>query len=458
MDADYPSEVSLKLPPHALEAEQAVLGSVLLDNNAWDRVADLLQEADFYRKEHRLIFAGMQRMLADGHPVDVLTLSQWLEANGELDEVGGLVYLATLANETPTAANVQAYARIVRERAVARSLIRVGNQIAELAYEPEGRPANALVDEAERLVFEISEAQARGQGGFRSLNSLLTEVVDHIETMSRENRKITGVPTGFVDLDERTSGLQNSDLIIIAGRPSMGKTSFAMNIAEHVAVVEKLPVAVFSMEMPGSQITLRLLSSRGRIDQHKVRTGQLGVDDWPRLAHTMGELSEAPLFVEDTPALSPTELRSRARRLKREHGLSLIVVDYLQLMQVPGRSENRTAEISEISRGLKALAKELNVPVIALSQLNRGLEQRTDKRPVMADLRESGAIEQDADLIMFIYRDEVYHKDQEDNKGIAEIIIGKHRNGPTGVVRMTFLGEYTRFENYAGPGYDSAYG
>ncbi|MEW5790292.1 MAG: replicative DNA helicase [Pseudomonadota bacterium] len=458
MDADYPSEVSLKLPPHALEAEQAVLGSVLLDNNAWDRVADLLQEADFYRKEHRLIFAGMQRMLADGHPVDVLTLSQWLEANGELDEVGGLVYLATLANETPTAANVQAYARIVRERAVARSLIRVGNQIAELAYEPEGRPANALVDEAERLVFEISEAQARGQGGFRSLNSLLTEVVDHIETMSRENRKITGVPTGFVDLDERTSGLQNSDLIIIAGRPSMGKTSFAMNIAEHVAVVEKLPVAVFSMEMPGSQITLRLLSSRGRIDQHKVRTGQLGVDDWPRLAHTMGELSEAPLFVEDTPALSPTELRSRARRLKREHGLSLIVVDYLQLMQVPGRSENRTAEISEISRGLKALAKELNVPVIALSQLNRGLESRTDKRPVMADLRESGAIEQDADLIMFIYRDEVYHKDQEDNKGVAEIIIGKHRNGPTGVVRMTFLGEYTRFENYAGPGYDSAYG
>ncbi|MEK8088473.1 replicative DNA helicase [Thermithiobacillus plumbiphilus] len=458
MDPDYSSEISLKLPPHAIEAEQAVLGSVLLDNTAWDRVVEHIQESDLYRKEHRLIFSGMERMLAEGHPVDVLTLSQWLEGNGTLESVGGLAYLATLANETPTAVNVQAYARIVRDRAISRSLIAVGGRISELAYQPEGRPATALIDEAERMVFEIAESQARKTQGWRSLNVLLTEVVDHIETMSRENRKITGLPTGFIDLDDRTSGLQNSDLIIIAGRPSMGKTSFAMNIAEHVAVVEKLPVAVFSMEMPGNQITLRLLSSRGRIDQHKVRTGQLGVDDWPRLAHTMGELSEAPLFVDDMPALSPTELRAKARRLKREHGLSLIVVDYLQLMQVPGRSDNRTLEISEISRNLKALAKELNVPVIALSQLNRGLENRTDKRPMMADLRESGAIEQDADLIMFIYRDEVYHKDKEDNKGMAEIIIGKHRNGPTGIVRMTFLGEYTRFENYAGPEFDSAYG
>lgn len=452
------SEQFFKIPPNAIEAEQAVLGSILLDNNAWDQIVELIQSEDFYRKEHRLIFSGIQKMLEDGQPVDVLTLGKFLENRGELDAVGGLAYLGTLVNETPTAANVQAYARIVRDKALARSLIRVGTQVTELAYQPDGRPATALLDEAERLIFEISEAQSRGRGGFRSLNSLLTDVVDHIETMARDNRKITGVATGFVDLDERTSGLQASDLVIIAGRPSMGKTAFAMNIAEHVAVAEKLPVAVFSMEMPGNQITLRLLSSRGRIDQHKVRTGKLGVDDWPRLAHTMGELSEAPLFIEDTPALTPLELRSKARKLKREHGLSLIVVDYLQLMQVPGRSDNRTSEISEISRSLKALAKELNVPVIALSQLNRGLENRTDKRPQMADLRESGAIEQDADLIMFIYRDEVYHKDKDDNKGIAEIIIGKQRNGPIGVVRLTFLGEYTRFENYAGPGYDSAYG
>ena len=454
LDPAY-SDQQLKLPPHAIEAEQAVLGSVLLDNTAWDRVADLLQEADFYRKEHRLVFSAIQRMLTDGHPVDVLTLSQWLENTGELYETGGLAYLATLANETPTAANVQAYARIVRDRSLARSLITAGTQITNLAYQPEGRPAATLLDEAERLVFEISEAQSRGRGGFRPMNAILTEVLDQIETMSQTQRKISGLSTGFIDLDERTSGMQNADLIIVAGRPSMGKTSFAMNIAEHVAAVEKLPVAVFSMEMPGSQIVLRLLSSRGRIDQHKLRNGDLGVDDWPRLAHTMGELSDAPFFVDDSPALSPMELRSRARRLKREHGLSLIVVDYLQLMQIPGKNDNRTNEISEISRNLKALAKELNVPVIALSQLNRSLENRTDKRPQMADLRESGGIEQDADLILFIYRDEVYNKDRDDNKGMAEIIIGKQRNGPIGTVRMTFLGEYTRFANYANQGYDS---
>ncbi len=447
-----PQTDALKVPPHSLDAEQSVIGALMLDNAAWDQVGDLISETDFYRHGHRLIFHAIESMADAGHPFDVITLSERLGERGELDEVGGLAYLGEVAKNTPSAANIKAYAGIVRERAVLRALIQVGSAIADTAYNPEGRNTEELLEHAEKLVFEIAEKGARHRGGFLPIKELLVEAVDRIDTLFQQDSAITGVATGFSDLDELTSGLQRSDLVIVAGRPSMGKTSFAMNMAEHAAIRDKVPVAVFSMEMPGEQLAMRLMSSLGRIDQHKVRTGKLGDDDWPRLTSAVGLLADAPVFIDDTPALNPTELRARARRLKREHDLGLIVIDYLQLMQVPGASENRATEISEISRGLKALAKELNVPVIALSQLNRSLEQRPNKRPVMSDLRESGAIEQDADVIVFIYRDEVYN-DESPDKGTAEIIVAKQRNGPIGTIRLTFLGQYTRFENFSPDSY-----
>ena len=436
-----------RLPPQSVEAEQSVLGGLLLDNDRWEQIADKLGPDDFYRKEHRLIFRAIGALCEDNKPADVVTVAEWLEMQGEVEGAGGLGYLTTLANNTPSAANILAYAEIVRERAVLRQLIQVANNIGGAAYQPAGRTANDLLDYAEKSVFEISDRGARRRGGFQPLKTLLTSAVDRIDQLFKASNPITGVATGYSDLDEMTSGLQPSDLIIVAGRPSMGKTSFAMNIAENAAVGHKLPVAIFSMEMPGEQLAMRMMSSLGRINAHRVRTGKLEDDDWPRLTSAIGMLADAPLFIDDTPALSPMELRARARRLKREHGLGLIVIDYLQLMQSPDANENRATEISSITRSLKGLAKELNVPIIALSQLNRSLEQRPNKRPVMSDLRESGAIEQDADVIFFIYRDEVYNEDSQD-KGTAEIIIGKQRNGPIGKVRLTFLGEYTRFENF----------
>lgn len=438
---------TLKIPPHSVEAEQSVLGGVMLDNRAWDQIADRVREHDFYRHDHRLIYRVMAKLSGQNKPLDVLTVSESLREIHELENAGGEVYLFELANNTPSVANVTAYADIVRERSVLRQLIATANDIASHAFNPEGRNSIELLDLAERQIFGISEQGAR-VGGPVNIKEFLASTMDKIDTLFHSDDPITGVPTGYHDFDEMTSGLQSSDLVIIAGRPSMGKTTYAMNIAEHVAIKSKLPVVVFSMEMPGESIVMRLLSSLCRIDQLRIRTGKLEDEDWPRISSTVSMLSDAPLFIDDTPALSPAELRARARRLAKENGqLGLIVVDYLQLMQVPGFTENRTAEITEISRSLKSLAKELKVPVIALSQLNRSLEQRADKRPVMSDLRESGAIEQDADLIVFIYRDEVYNENSPD-KGTAEIIIAKQRNGPIGKVRLTFLGQYTCFENF----------
>ncbi len=444
---------SLKVPPHSIQAEQSVLGGLLLDNDAWDTVADRVTEVDFYRKDHRLIFRTINDLAEKHQPFDVITLSEALEQTGELEEASGLAYLGTLAKDTPSAANIAAYADIVRDRSVLRQLIQVGTDIASSGFKTDGKDTPELLENAERRVFEIAEQRQRGQGGFKSIKTLLGEAVDKIETLFEQEGSITGAGTGFTDLDDMTSGLQPADLIIVAGRPSMGKTTIAMNMAENIAIKGDKPVAVFSMEMPGDSLAMRMMSSLGRIDQHKVRTGKLDDDEWPRLTSAINILAETKLFIDDTPALTPTEVRSRARRLTRDHGqLGLIVLDYLQLMQSPSSGDNRVQQISDISRGLKALAKELNVPVVALSQLNRNLEQRPNKRPVMSDLRESGGIEQDADVIIFVYRDEVYNEDSPD-KGIAEIIIGKQRNGPIGTVRLTFLGQYTRFENYAADPY-----
>jgi replicative DNA helicase len=439
---------ALKIPPHSIEAEQSVLGGLMLDNEAWHQVSERVTEGDFYRRDHNEIFRAVEALANQGKPYDVVTLAEWLQNNELLEAVGGLQYLAELSENTPSAANIEAYADIVRERSVLRSLVRAGTDIAESGYRTEGRSADELLDAAEGLVFAIADRETRSNRGFRRIKELLVGALDRIDLLFQRDNPITGVATGFYEVDMMTSGLQPSDLVIVAGRPSMGKTAFAVNIAQHAAVKESLPVAIFSMEMPSEQLAMRMLSSLGRIDQHKVRTGKLGDDDWPRLTHAVGILSEVDIYIDDTPALSPGELRSRCRRLAREHGLGLVVVDYLQLMQVHGSKENRATEISEISRSLKALAKELNVPVVALSQLNRSLESRNDKRPVMSDLRESGAIEQDADVIMFIYRDEVYDEDSAD-KGIAEIIIGKQRNGPIGIRKLRFFGEYTTFENLA---------
>ncbi len=438
---------AVKMPPHSIEAEQSVLGGLMLDNEAWDRVIGKVGEADFYRTEHRLIFRVMTALARRGSPLDVLTVTEALKDIGELDNAGGEVYLFELAKNTPSTANILAYAEIVRERSTLRQLLGVANDIADTAFNPEGKASGELLDYAERKIFAISERNIRDSGPAK-ISDLLTSAVDRIDTLFHSKEPITGLSTGFKDLDQMTSGLQEGDLIIVAGRPSMGKTTLAVNIAEHAAIKSDKPVLVFSMEMPGESLAMRMMSSLGRIEQHKVRTGKLAQDDWPRITSAVSMLSEAKMFIDDTPGLSPADIRSRSRRLVREQGpLGLIVVDYLQLMQIHGYKENRTAEISEVSRSLKAVAKELSVPVVALSQLNRSLEQRQDKRPVMSDLRDSGSIEQDADLIMFIYRDEVYNENSRD-KGSAEIIIAKHRNGPTGKLRMTFLGQYTRFENY----------
>jgi len=448
------SSQSLKLPPHSIQAEQSVLGGLMLDNQMWDSIADRVGEEDFYRKDHRLIFCAIRDLADKQDPFDVITLSDLLAQAGKLEDAGGLAYLGTLAKDTPSAANIVAYTDIVRERSVLRQLVHVGTEISNVALQPEGRETAEILEYAEQKVFEIAEQRQRGSTGFMPIKTLLSTAVDRIETLFQQEGSLTGASTGFNDFDEKTSGLQRSDLIIVAGRPSMGKTSFAMNIAENVAIKGDKPVAVFSMEMPGDQLAMRMMSSLGRIDQHKVRTGNLDDDEWPRMTSAINILAEAKLFIDDTPALSPTDVRSRARRLVREHGpLGLIVLDYLQLMQSPGYGENRVNEISHISRSLKALAKEMDVPVVALSQLNRNLEQRTNKRPVMSDLRESGSIEQDADVIAFIYRDEVYNEDSPD-KGTAEIIIAKQRNGPIGTTRLTFLGQYTRFENYISNPYD----
>ncbi len=447
--SDPDSTGAVKATPYSREAEQSVIGGLLIDPDAWDQVSEQLVAEDFYEHRHQVIFGSIAQMLGEHRQLDAVTLAEFLQDHDLLRDVGGVTYLVELANATPSAANVQAYARIVRERAVLRSLIRIGREIADLAYRPEGRETVALLEMAEKKVFDLAQGQDRAGSGFIQVKEVLPGVIDRIEQVAKDRNAITGLPTGFADLDDKTSGLHPGQLVIVAGRPSMGKTAFAMNIAEHVACTEKQAVAIFSMEMPNEEIVLRSLSSRGRVDQHRLRSGTLGKDDWPRIAQAVGELNVAPLFADDSAALTPAELRSRARRLKREHNLRLVVVDYLQLMQVPGRSDNRVAEISEISRSLKALAKELQLPVIALSQLNRSLENRTEKRPQMSDLRESGAIEQDADLILFLYRDEVYHKDKEEVRGVAEVIIGKQRNGPVGTVRMSFFGEYTRFENYA---------
>lgn len=451
------AEHQLKMPPNSIEAEQSLLGGLMLDNAAWDKVADLIVASDFYRKDHRLIFAGIAELAETSNPCDVVTLSELLDNRDELEASGGLEYLAMLSNETPGAANVRAYARILRERSTLRSLISAGNQISGSAFATDGRSASDLVDEAERLVFEIAEKGSRGQIGFRHLKSILPDAVDRIDLLHQSGGDITGIPTGFTEFDKLTAGLQAGELIVIAGRPSMGKSTLAVNIAENAAIGAKVPTAIFSMEMPSQQLAFRMISSLGRVDQTHLRTGKFPDEDWSRINTAVQLMSDAPIFIDDSASLSPTEIRARARRLKREHGLGLIVVDYLQLMQVHGSKENRATEISEISRSLKALAKELELPIIALSQLNRSVEQRTDKRPIMSDLRESGAIEQDADLIVFIYREEVYNQDTP-RKGIADISIAKQRNGPIGDFLLTFVGRFTKFENWVPEAYaDEAY-
>lgn len=449
-----PQVEAARIPPQSIEAEQSVLGGLLLDNGAWDRIGDVVSEADFYRADHRTIFRHIAQLIEQNRPADALTVAESLERGGKLAEVGGQAYIGALALNTPSAANIRRYAEIVRERSVMRLLAAVGTEIADSSYSPLGRDANVLIDEAEAKIFQIAEARAKSRQGFVQIEPLLTETVERIDMLyGRENKnEVIGVPSGFVDLDRMTSGLQAGELIVVAGRPSMGKTTLVMNMAEHVAIHGKRAVAVFSMEMSGTQLAMRMIGSVGRLDQHELRTGTFKEDDWGRVTEALGKLSEAQIHIDDTAGLNVLELRSRARRLHRQcGGLSLLIVDYLQLMSGTGggREENRATEIAEISRSLKSLAKELKVPVIALSQLNRSVDARQDKRPMMSDLRESGAIEQDADLILFIYRDEVYNPDSP-RKGVAEIIVAKQRNGPVGKIDLTFLGKFTRFENYAG--------
>ena len=451
-----PQVAGLKVPPHSIEAEQSVLGGLMLDNERWDDVAERVVADDFYTRPHRHIFTEMARLQESGSPIDLITLAESLERQGQLDSVGGFAYLAELSKNTPSAANISAYADIVRERAVVREMISVANEIAEAGFDPQGRTSEDLLDLAESRVFKIAESRANKDEGPKNIADVLDATVARIAQLFQQPHDgVTGVNTGYDDLNKKTAGLQPSDLIIVAARPSMGKTTFAMNLVENAAMLQDKPVLIFSLEMPSEQIMMRTLASLSRVDQTKIRTGQLDDEDWARISGTMGILLEKRnIYIDDSSGLTPTEVRSRARRIAREHGgIGLIMIDYLQLMRVPALSDNRTLEIAEISRSLKALAKELNVPVVALSQLNRSLEQRADKRPVNSDLRESGSIEQDADLIMFIYRDEVYHENS-DLKGIAEIIIGKQRNGPIGTVRLTFNGQWSRFDNYAGPQYD----
>lgn len=439
----------IKVPPHSMEAEQSVLGGLMLDNNAWDTVSEVVLDDNFYRQEHRKIYRTMRKLVNDGNPMDVVTLSEELDRVGELEAAGGLDYLIELAKNTPSASNIRAYSEIVRDRSLLRQMISAANEIADDAFHPDGKTSEEILNSAEQKIFQIAEDRPN-QGGPEGVNELLKKAVDRIDTLFNSDGDMTGVTTGFDDLDDKTAGLQPSDLIIVAARPSMGKTTFAMNLVENALMASNKPVLVFSLEMPAEQLMTRMLSSLGRIDQTRVRTGSLEEEDWPKLTTAVNMMRDKPLFIDDQAGISPNELRTRARRIVREHGpLSLIMIDYLQLMQMktPG-IESRTQEISEISRSLKAIAKELECPVVALSQLNRTLEQRPNKRPVNSDLRESGAIEQDADVIMFIYRDEVYNEDSE-HKGVAEIIIGKQRNGPIGTSRLAFIGKYTKFENLA---------
>ena len=437
----------LRVPPQSVEAEQAVLGGLMLAPEAYDRVGDHLTENDFYRRDHQLIFRAIRELAEKSKPFDAVTLGEWFESMGLAEQVAGGAYLIELASTTPSAANITAYAEIVRDKAVLRQLIEVGTNIVNDGFQPDGRDSGEILARAEQEVFAIAEAGARGRTDFVAMNKALSEAFDVLQTRYANGGAVTGLPTGYTEFDEMTAGLQPTDLIILAARPAMGKTTFALNIAEHAAIRTKKAVAVFSMEMSASQLALRLISSNGRVNAQRLRNGQLEDEDWSRVTGAIRMLREAKIFIDDTPGLSPDVLRAKARRLKREHDLGLIVIDYLQLMSVPGNTENRATEISEISRSLKHLAKELNVPVIALSQLNRSLEQRADKRPVMADLRESGAIEQDADIILFIYRDDYYNKENSPDKGLAEIIIGKQRKGPTGSLKLKFFGEYTRFDN-----------
>ena len=457
MDEDQIS--ALKVPPHSIEAEQSILGGLLIDNKAIDRIAGQVSASDFYRNDHRIIFTHISKLIDNNDPADIVTVAESLEQNAELTKVGGVAYLGLVADNTPTASNISGYAKIVRERSIMRNLVEVGSDIVESAFSPQGKDAQQLLDESESKIFQIADAGASEKLGFIDIKELLPKAAQRIDDLYQldDPNGVTGVPTGYADLDQKTAGLQPGDLIIIAGRPSMGKTSLALNIAEHVGMEAGLPVAIFSMEMGAAQLTMRLLGSVGKLDQHKMRIGQLEDEDWPKLTNALGVLNEAPIFIDEGSALNSYEVRARARRLHRQQGkLGLIVIDYIQLMSAANEqsTENRATEVSEISRSLKALAKELNVPVVALSQLNRSVESRPDKRPMMSDLRESGAIEQDADVIMFIYRDEVYNPETAE-KGVAEIILSKQRNGPTGTVKLTFLGQYTRFENYANPGYDS---
>ena len=445
----------LLTPPHSVEAEQSVLGGLLLDPAAWDNVADVLRAEDFYRPDHRVIFEAIGQLAGQNRPCDAVTVSEHLERAGRLADAGGLAYLGTLARDTPTAANVRAYGAIVRERSLLRQLLTAGGEIASSVFNNEGETARELLEFAERKVFAIAEQGMRGKReGAVAIQSMMPELIDQIDEWHANPGGLRGLPTGFDEFDRKTGGLRPGDLVIVAGRPSMGKTTFAVNMAEHAALKGdvKASVVIFSMEMPAEQLMTRMLASIGRVNLGHIRSGQISDEDWPRITGAAGQLSEARIFIDETPGLSPTDLRARARRVAREHGLSLVVVDYLQLMQVPGNKENRATEISEISRGLKALAKELRVPVIALSQLNRGVEQRQDKKPVMSDLRESGAIEQDADMILLIYREEVYDKNTP-KKGIAEIDLAKHRNGEIGTFMLTFQGQYSRFVNYAPDSY-----
>ena len=440
---------ALRVPPQSVEAEQAVLGGLMLDTSAFDRIADMIVDTDFYRRDHQLIYRAIRELAEKNRPFDAVTLGEWFESQGIAEQIAGGAYLIELASTTPSAANIKAYAEIVRDKAVLRQLIDVGTGIVNDGFQPEGRESAELLAQAEQQVFAIAEAGARGRQDFVPVRKALIEAFDVLQTRNANGGGISGLSTGYTEFDEMTAGLQPTDLVILAARPAMGKTTLALNIAEAAALKSKKAVAVFSMEMSASQLALRLISSVGRVNATRLRTGQLEDEDWSRVSSAIQIMKDVKIFIDDTPALSPDVLRAKARRLKRENDLGLIVIDYLQLMAVPGNSENRATEISEISRSLKGLAKELNVPVVALSQLNRSLETRTDKRPVMADLRESGAIEQDADVIVFIYRDEYYNKDASPDKGLAEIIIGKQRNGPTGSFKLKFFGEYTRFDNLA---------
>jgi replicative DNA helicase len=446
----------LRVPPHSTEAEQSVLGGLLLDNLAWDKCSDLLSDGDFYRHEHRNIYAAIGGLIASSKPADVITVFEALQSLGKAEDSGGLAYLNALAQSVPSASNVRRYAEIVRERSVLRKLISASDEIATTAFNPQGQPVSQILDEAESRIFRIGEEGSRGGAGFQAMDKLVQALIDRVQELEANGSEdVTGIRTGFYDLDRMTAGLQKGDLIVLAARPSMGKTAFALNIAEHVAVQEGLPVAVFSMEMGASQLALRVVGSLGRIDQQHLRTGRLRDDEWERLPEAASKLSEAPMFIDETPGLNPAELRARARRLARQYGgtLGLIVIDYLQLMSGSSNSsdENRATVLGEISRGMKGLAKELQCPVIALSQLNRSVETRPDKRPMMSDLRESGAIEQDADVIMFIYRDDYYNKDSKE-PGVAEIVLAKQRNGPVGTVKLTFLKPLTRFDNLASEG------